>query len=84
MARKMYKTTNPSMSKRQARRAIKSKGMIYPATLENKTVIASSVDDFLNTLRRKDPKTGKVVVTRKGKRAIRKARRKQSKKTTRR
>ena len=74
--KKPYKTTKKKMSKRDAKKAFDSFGMSYPATKHNKQMMKSTVDDFLNTLRKRDPKTGKVKITRKGKRAIRKARKK--------
>ena len=77
MARKKaYKTKSKKMTKRQSKKAFKSVGMSYPATKHNKQMMASTVDDFLNTLRKRDPKTGKVKITRKGKKAIRKAKKK--------
>lgn len=75
MARR-YSTKNPSMSKRQARRAIRSKGMSYPNTPQNRAAVAGAIDDFLLTLRTRDPSTGQVKITRKGRRSIRKAQRK--------
>jgi len=63
-----YKTTKKSMSKKDAKKAINSKGMRYPNTKANRSMISNSIDDFLLTLR--DTK-GKP--TRKGRKAIKKA-----------
>jgi len=73
MVRKQFSTKNTRMSKRQARKAIRSKGMSYPNTPENRAAISGAIDDFLLTLRTRDPKTGRVKVTRKGKRAIKRS-----------
>ena len=76
MAKKPYKTSKKKMSKKDSKKAFKSKGMSYPATKHNRLMMKNTVDDFLNTLRTRDSKTGKVKITRKGKKAIRKSKKK--------
>ena len=74
---KRYTTKKRKMSKRDAKKAFKSKGgMSYPNTPENRSMMKNTVDDFLKTLRVRDAKTGKVKITRKGRKAIKKARKK--------
>ena len=64
------------MNKRDVKKALRSKGMSYPDTPQNRKAIAGGIDDFLKTLRVRDTKTGEVKITRKGRKAIRKARKK--------
>lgn len=74
---KRYTTKKKSMTKRDAKKAIRSRGgMSYPNTPQNRKAIAGGIDDFLKTLRVRDPTTGKVKITRKGRKAIKKARKK--------
>ena len=68
------------MTKRDAKKAIKAKGgMSYPNTPQNRKAVSGALDDFLKTLRVRDPKTGKVKVTRKGRKSIKKARKSRKK-----
>jgi len=71
---KRYTTKKKSMSKRDARKAIRSKGgMSYPNTPQNRKAISGEIDAFLKTLRYRDAQTGNLVITRKGRKAIRKS-----------
>jgi hypothetical protein len=80
MNKKSYSTKKKSITKREANKAIKSIGMKYPDTAQNRKQIASALDDYLKTLRKRDSKSGKVKVTRKGKKAIKKAKKTNQKK----
>ena len=48
-----FKTKSKKMSEAQAKRAVGSVGMSYPATKHNREQIAKALDNYLNKLRRK-------------------------------